>query len=79
MRRAGLRGEASVRASACRRIAAVLGVLGLLGVVAPRGARADRRELYTLVGYQPGVSRFRSPAGGDAAVTSFAGAFDLWA
>jgi hypothetical protein len=58
---------------------AVLGMIVLLGTIAPGDARADRHELYTLLGYQPGVSRFRSPAGGDAAIASYAGAFDLTA
>jgi hypothetical protein len=48
-------------------------------MAAPGDARADRRELYTLVGYQPGVSHLRSPAGSDATATIYAGALDLTA
>jgi hypothetical protein len=66
--------------SARRRLAALLVAVALTGVAVPGGARADRRELYTLVGYQPGVSHLRSPAGSDAAATTiYAGAFDLTA
>jgi hypothetical protein len=68
-----------VRASAHRRLPIALGVLALVGLVAPGRARADRRDLYMLLGYQPGVSRLHSPAGSDATVTSYAGAFDLTA
>ena len=67
---------ASARSS---RLPAVLGVAVLLAMVAPNRAKADRRELYTLVGYQPGVSHLRSPASSDAASTVYAGAFDLTA
>src|SRR3989304_6161218 len=52
----------------------VLWLLLLLGMGLPKGARADRRELYALVGYQAGVGRVGAPVGGDAAMTGYAGA-----
>lgn len=46
-------------------------------IVAPRHARADRREIYTLVGYAPGVSHFRVPGGHGATTNAYANAIDL--
>ena len=48
-----------------------------VAALTPSAARADARELYTLLGYQGGVSHYRLAATSDAAVTSYSGAFDL--
>lgn len=54
------------------------GVLAMvLGLLAAAPARADKRELYTLIGYEAGVGRFNLPAVAGAATTRYAGALDL--
>jgi hypothetical protein len=68
-----------VRASARRCLLVVVGVLALVGLGAPRAARADRRELYTLLGYEAGVGHHQVPIAGDAAATQYAGALELTA
>ena len=40
-------------------------------------SRADRRELYTVLGYEGGVSHYLLPEAGSGAATSYAGALDL--
>jgi hypothetical protein len=74
-----LRGGMLVRASAPRRVGVVLGVLVLVGLVAPSSARADRRELYVLLGYEAGVGHHQVPVAGDAAATQYADALDVTA
>jgi len=37
-------------------------------------ARADRNEVYAVVGYEPGLTRYELPATGSGSTTSFAGA-----
>jgi hypothetical protein len=42
-------------------------------------ARADRREIYALVGYGAGVGWYGLPANGEGSATTYAGAIDLTA
>jgi hypothetical protein len=49
----------------------------IVAAVAPSAARADSRELYTLFGYQGGVSHYRLSEAGDGTATSYSGAIDL--
>ena len=63
-----------------RRIAAIWRSAAVLAALfIATSARADYEELYTLVGYQAGVTRYRVPAAGSAEGTSYAGALDLTA
>jgi hypothetical protein len=49
----------------------------LLAVLFASGAaRADRKEVYTVLGYQAGASHYLLPATGSGSVTSYAGALD---
>lgn len=48
-----------------------------LALLAVSPVRADQQELYTVIGYAPGVSHFDLPANGSGSTTSFAGAIDL--
>lgn len=54
-------------------------VLSLLGVLAAMPVKADRRDLYTLVGYEAGVSHWGLPASGQGSATGYTGAIDLTA
>lgn len=42
-------------------------------------ALADRREWYTVLGYEPGLSRYETPSGGSGSATKFASAVSLGA
>ena len=42
-------------------------------------ALADRREWYTVLGYEPGLSRYETPSGGSGSATEFASAVSLGA
>jgi hypothetical protein len=55
---------------------AILLIVGMLGAAS---ARADKDEIYTLVGYEGGVTRYRVPATGLGSADSYAGALDLTA
>ena len=75
-------GASAMRANAPRCVS-TLGVLALLGsvvsVVTPSPAQADAKEVYTLFGYQGGVSHYRLSTAGEAAATNYSGAIDLTA
>jgi hypothetical protein len=49
----------------------------LLGLCVARPARADLKELYTVVGYEPAVSHYDLPASGSGSATALSGTFDL--
>lgn len=50
-----------------------------MALVAATAARADEKEIYTLVGYVPTVQRYDLPANGAGSATDFANALDLTA
>src|SRR5690349_18105610 len=54
-------------------------IILLVGVFSAASARADKDEVYTLIGYEGGVTRYRVPAAGDGSVDSYAGALDVTA
>jgi hypothetical protein len=76
----GVRGGGALASASARgRLRVVLGMLALAGMATPGGARADRRELFTLIGYEAGVSHHQLPVAGDAGTTQYAGALDVTA
>jgi hypothetical protein len=58
---------------------AIRTVLLLVGVLGAGSARADKDEVYMLVGYEGGVSRYRLPAAGEGSVNGYGGAVDATA
>ena len=72
---------AGVPPGAARAGAAALAAAGqlllLLGLCVARPARADLKELYTVLGFEPGVSRYDVPASGSGSTTALTGTFDL--
>lgn len=58
------------------RLAARLCAL-VAAALAAGSARADRKELYSLVGLGAGVNRYKVPATGSGSATAFAGALDV--
>ncbi len=52
-------------------------ILATCGLVAPVAARADKKELYAVLGYESGANHYNVPAAGVGAVTTYAGAIDL--
>ena len=55
------------------RVLPVCVVLGLILVFYARSARADRRELYTVLGYDPGVSHYKLSNGDTGSATTYSG------
>jgi len=53
----------------------VLAVAVAAAVAAP--ARADRKEIYAVLGLDAGVNRYKLPANGSGGTTAFAGALDV--
>lgn len=65
-------------AVAVRRLARRAGhLLLLLALCVARQARADLKELYTALGYEPAVSHYDLPASGSGSATALTGTFDL--
>ncbi len=61
-----------------RRRARMVGQLLLaIGLCVAGSARADVKELYTVVGYEQAVSRYDLPASGSGSATALTGTFDL--
>jgi hypothetical protein len=52
-------------------------VLAVCGLVGPGAARADYKEVYTVLGYEAGASHYLLPAAGSGSGTSYAGGLDL--
>lgn len=74
----GMLAPAARRAQWRRRWSLVVGVLALLAAALGAGtARADRKEVYTLLGFGAGVNRYNVPASGSGSTTAFAGALDV--
>jgi hypothetical protein len=51
----------------------------LVGVLGAGSARADKDEVYTLVGFDGGINRYRLPAAGEGSVNGYGGAVDVTA
>jgi hypothetical protein len=60
-------------------VRAIRSLLLLVGVLGAGSAWADKDEVYTLVGYDGGVSRYRLPAAGEGSVNGYGGAVDVTA
>lgn len=58
-----------------RRAAGLL--LLLLGLCVAHPARADLKEVYTVLGYEPAASHYDLPASGSGSATALTGAFDV--
>ena len=69
------------RRASARRASRVRGTarltLLLLVLLSGGTARADRRELYTVLGYEPGVARYELPVAGAGSATSYAATLTL--
>ena len=46
---------------------------GVLALLCAESARADRRELYTVLGYDPGVSHYELSGGNTGSATTYTG------
>jgi hypothetical protein len=49
----------------------------VLTLLAAGRARADHKEIYTVLGFDAGVNRYNLPANGSGSTTAYAGALDL--